>query len=86
MHSKNTASQEHKPSVAKTTLNRTLEQCHPASYKQGGLAGKASVQEKTKALGFPHRTKGPENGGCILTSLKSWFRYKLSPKVRVLKV
>lgn len=47
---------------------------------------KVSVTEETKPVGILHTIKGPEDGGWILTSSKSWFRSKLFSKAYVLKV
>lgn len=44
---------------------------------------KVNVMEETKPMGILHMKKGPEDGGWILTSLKSWFRSKLTPKTHV---
>lgn len=41
------------------------------------MAVEISVQEETKAMGFLRKIKEPEDGCWILTSLKSWIRYKL---------
>lgn len=47
---------------------------------------KVSVMEETKPVDILHTIKGPEDGGWILNSSKSWFRSKLFSKGHVLKV
>lgn len=47
---------------------------------------KVNVMEETKSVGILHMIKGPEDGGWIPTSSKSWFRPKLFSQGPVLKV